>query len=217
MLRYRNGHCRESRVEGRQNTVKVALMQEYRWPRYANIMPFYLPAFAIYSFFFLVFFGLATAGSRYQYSISYVVPMTVTSELLTCRFDNDKPAEQNKNSVRHYAPCDDVQQAERLKNLRFTYIKPTLLRLKLRSLSLPLFDTQLETSSNLGNRYRVGQTVQIRLAKQRSNEKAQFASEPPPYESYLLFFKITLSINVIILLILAWKWVRANRTMRKSS
>jgi hypothetical protein len=192
-------------------------MQEYRWPRYANMVPFYLPAFAIYSFFFLVFFGLATAGSRYQYSISHVVPMIVTSELLTCRFDNDKPAKQNRNSVRYYSPCDDRQQAERFKNLGFIYVKPTLLQLKLRSQSPPLFETQLETGSNLGDRYRVGQTVQIRLAKLRNNERAEFARDPPTYEIFWLFFKIALSVNTIVWLIFAWKWFRARRTTPTSS
>jgi hypothetical protein len=150
-----------------QTTGKVALMHEYRWPTYTDVMPLYLPGLAIYSTIIFVFLGLATAGLGYQYSVSQVVPMTVTSELLMCRYDNTEPARQKKNSVRHAAPCDDKEQAERLRQEGFIYVRPTVLTLKLTADSPPVFSTQLEVFRNLHQRYQVGQTVAIRLSKLR--------------------------------------------------
>jgi hypothetical protein len=187
-------------------------MQAYKWQTYPELKPFYLPALAIYSLFFVIFFGLATAGLRYQHSISHVVPMTVTSALLTCRFDIDKPGEQNKNSQSYSAPCDDAQQAERLRKLGFIHVRPTSLHLKLRSLSAPAFETQLETGSSLEEPYHVGQTVQIRLAKLRNNERAEFASRPPSYEITWTFFKIALLANLC-----AWLAIAVNHFLRRRS
>jgi hypothetical protein len=180
-----------------QTTWKVALMQKYRWPTYTEVLPFYLPGFAIYSTIIFVFLGLATAGLGYQYSVSQVVPMTVTSELLMCRYDNTEPARQNKNSVSHDAPCDDKEQAERLKQEGFIYVRPTLLKLKLSTVSPHVFSTQLALSRNLHQRYHVGQTVAIRLSKLRENERAELADDPPNFAQLLPFLKISCAVTAM--------------------
>jgi hypothetical protein len=173
-----------------QTTRKVALMQEYKRQIYSDLLPFYLPGFAIYSTIIFVFLGLATAGLGYQYSVSQVVPMTVTSELLMCRYDNTEPAKRNKNSVQHAAPCDDKEQAERLRQEGFIYVRPTAVTLKLSAVSPPVFSTQIVSSRNLHQRYKVGQTVAIRLPKLRENEKAELADDLPNYAQLLPFLKI---------------------------
>jgi hypothetical protein len=185
-------------------------MQGYRWPTYTEMMPFYLPGFAIYSTTIFVLLGLATAGLGYQYSVSQVVPMTVTSELLMCRYDNTEPARQNRNSVRHAAPCDDKEQAERLKQKGFIYVRPTVLTLKLRAVSPPIFSTQLELFRNLHQRYQVGQTVAVRLSKLRENERAELASDLPNYAQLLPFLKIASFITAI-----AWFALFVRNAMRR--
>jgi hypothetical protein len=172
-------------------------MQKYRWPTYTDVMPFYLPGFAIYSTIIFVFLGLATAGLGFQYSVSQVVPMTVTSELLMCSYDNTEPARQNRNSISYAAPCDDKEQAKRLKQGGFIYVRPTGLTLKLRAVSPPVFSTQLELSRNLQQRFQVGQTVAIRLSKLRENERAELASDPPNYAQLLPFLKIACAVAAI--------------------
>jgi hypothetical protein len=192
-------------------------MQEYRWPTYTDMVPFYLPGFAIYSTIIFVFLGLATAGLGFQHSVSQVIPMTVTSELLMCGYDNTEPAKQNKNSVRYAAPCDDKEQAERLKQEGFIYVRPTVLTLKLRAVSPPVFSTQLELFRNLHQRYKVGQTVAIRLSKLRENERAELASDLPNYAQLLPFLKIASVVTAIAWFALLVRNARRRRKQRKAA
>jgi hypothetical protein len=187
-------------------------MQEYRWPTYTDMVPFYLPGTIIF-----VFLGLATAGLGFQYSASQVVPMTVTSELLMCRYDNTEPARQNNNSIRHAAPCDDKEQAERLKQEGFIYVRPTVLTLKLRAVSPPVFSAQLELFRNLHQRYQVGQTVAIRVSKLRENERTELASDLPNYAQLLPFLKIACAVTAIAWFALLVQHVRRRRNQRKAA
>jgi hypothetical protein len=192
-------------------------MQKYRWPTYTDVMPLYLPGFAIYSTIIFVFLGLATAGLGFQYSVSQVVPMTVTSELLMCRYDNTEPARQNRNSVQYAAPCDDKEQAEQLKRGGFIYVRPTVLTLKLRAVQPLVFSTQLELSRNLEQRYKVGQTVAIRLTKLRENERAELASDLPNYAQLLPFLEIACAVAAIAWFALFVRNAKRRRKQRKAA
>jgi hypothetical protein len=178
-----------------------------------DLIPMVFPAIAIYGAIFLVFLGFATAGLRYQFGVSKVVPMTVVSELLMCRYDNDPPSHQNKNSIRFFAQCDDEQQAKRFKQNGFIHVKPTSLKLKMRAVAPPIFETQLELFRDFHIRYHLSQVLSIRVSKLRNEERAELASKPPSYEGFWIAFQIAL-----VLYVTSWLgvWIRLRRSRRNS-